>query len=72
MSKLYSSDLVIKVLLREGFVFVSQKGSHAKYVKDAGGGKTVVIIPIGRREIPRGTFKSILRQSRLSLKDFGE
>jgi predicted RNA binding protein YcfA (HicA-like mRNA interferase family) len=54
----------VKVLEREGFELVSQKGSHAKYRRE-GSPKLTVIVPAARREIPRGTFRSILRQSGL-------
>jgi predicted RNA binding protein YcfA (HicA-like mRNA interferase family) len=54
----------VKVLEDEDFQFVSQQGSHAKYRKE-GAPKLTVIVPAGRREIPRGTFRSILRQSGL-------
>jgi len=63
--KLYSSQEVVKTLQREGFVFVSQRGSHAKYRKTAGDTVLTAIVPAGRKEIPRGTFRSILRQSDL-------
>lgn len=43
-------------------MFVSQRGSHVKYRK----GTRTVIVPAGRKEIPRGTFGSILRQSGLA------
>ncbi len=71
MPKLYSSDYIIKVLQKKGFVYISQKGSHVKFRKF---GKPIltVIIPAGRKEIPLGTFKSILRQARLTEKDFIE
>ena len=52
------------MLEREGFELVSQKGSHAKYRK-LGSTKLTVIVPAARKEIPRGTFRSILRQSGL-------
>ena len=58
--------LIIKILEKQGFVFVSQRGSHAKYKK---GGLTV-IVPKHSKEIPYGTFRSILRQSHLKEKDF--
>jgi len=60
---------MISILERNGFVFVSQKGSHLKMRKV---GKTVltVIVPQGKREIPIGTFKSILRQSLISEEEF--
>jgi predicted RNA binding protein YcfA (HicA-like mRNA interferase family) len=69
MPKLYSSDQIIKVLLRHGFVFISQKESHKKYRK-SGNPTLTAIVPAGRKEIPLGTFKSILKQSRLQIGDF--
>jgi predicted RNA binding protein YcfA (HicA-like mRNA interferase family) len=62
--KLYSSRQVIAALEREGFIFVSQRGSHVKYRK-AGSPVRTVIVPAGRKQIPRGTFRSILRQAGL-------
>lgn len=64
MPKLYSSREVIAALEREDFEFVSQRGSHVKY-RSAGSPVKTVIVPAGRKEIPRGTFRSILRQSGL-------
>jgi len=66
MSKLYSSTQIIKALQKEGFVFISQKGSHVKYRKE----NLTVIIPAGRKEIPFGTFRSILRQANFDIEDF--
>ncbi|MEI6316126.1 MAG: type II toxin-antitoxin system HicA family toxin [bacterium] len=69
MSKFFSSKHILTVLERNGFYFVSQKGSHVKYRKN-GNLIFTVIIPADRKEIPHGTFRSILRQSGLSEKDF--
>ena len=69
MPKLYSSNEILQVLLKHGFVFVSQKGSHIKYRK-TGDISLTVIIPAERKQIPVGTFHSILRQSGLSKEDF--
>lgn len=69
MSKLYSSSHIIKVLQSKGFVYISQKGSHAKFRKSSQPVLTV-IIPANRKEIPLGTFKSILRQANLEENDF--
>ena len=69
MPKLYSSDYIIKVLLAQGYVFISQKGSHTKYRK-TGNPTLTVIVPAGRKEMPMGTFNSIVRQSGLSKEDF--
>ena len=59
MSKLPSSKLIINTLLKNGFRFISQRGSHCKYRKD----DKTVIVPSPRKEIPIGTFRSIVRQS---------
>jgi predicted RNA binding protein YcfA (HicA-like mRNA interferase family) len=67
MPKLLSSEAVIGTLEQHGFVLVSQKGSHKKFKK----GNRIVIVPDPKKEIPRGTFASILRQSGLDKDDFG-
>jgi predicted RNA binding protein YcfA (HicA-like mRNA interferase family) len=69
--KLYSSQQIVKTLEREGFLFVSRRGSHAKYRKTEDRVTLTVIVPAGRREVPRGTFRSILRQSGLDEAAFG-
>lgn len=69
MPKLYSSSKIIKVLLRKGFVYISRKGSHAKFRK-TGSPTLTVIVPAGKKEIPLGTFKSILRQTNITEDDF--
>jgi len=66
MSRLPSSGKIIKALLRNGFVFISQRGSHRKYQK----GDKTVIVPAPKKEIPMGTFRSIIRQSGLSSEEF--
>ncbi|MFA4819218.1 MAG: type II toxin-antitoxin system HicA family toxin [Patescibacteria group bacterium] len=71
MPKPYSLRLVLKVLESKGFFFVSQTGSHAKYRKE-GSLTFTVIVPIHGKEIRYGTFRSILRQSKLKEEDFQE
>jgi len=66
MSKLLASEQIIKVLLKHGFQFVSQRGSHQKYQRKG----FIVIVPSPKKEIPIGTFRSIVRQSGLSVEDF--
>ncbi|MFA6099462.1 MAG: type II toxin-antitoxin system HicA family toxin [Patescibacteria group bacterium] len=69
MSKLFSSSEIIKVLQARGFIYISQKGSHVKFRK-TGNPTLTVIVPASKKEIPYGTFKSILRQSNLTEEDF--
>jgi predicted RNA binding protein YcfA (HicA-like mRNA interferase family) len=59
----------MKVLEGNGFFFVSQSGSHAKYRK-IGTPTLTAIVPIHGKEIRYGTFRSILRQSKLREEDF--
>ena len=69
MPKLYSSSHILKVLAAQSFVIVSQKGSHIKLRKN-GEPTLTAIVPANRKEIPIGTFHSILRQSSLTEGDF--
>ena len=61
--------LVLKILFSEGFVFISQRGSHAKFRKE-GNPKRIVILKMSKKEIPYGTFRSILLHSGLKDSDF--
>ncbi len=69
MPKLYSSKYIIKVLKNNGFIFISQKGSHEKY-KKKGKPSLITIVPSNKKEIPYGTFRAILLQSNLSMDHF--
>jgi predicted RNA binding protein YcfA (HicA-like mRNA interferase family) len=69
MPKPIKLKFVIKTLEKQGFFFVSQKGSHAKYRK-LGKITRTVIIKMGKKEIPHGTFQSILLLSGLKENDF--
>jgi len=69
MPKLYSSFHILKVLYAHGFVFISPKGSHIK-LRKAGNPVLTVIVPADKKEMPHGTFRSILRQSQMNIADF--
>ncbi len=69
MPKRYSSKQITYVLRQHGFVLVAQKGSHAKF-RRAGTTTLTVIVPMNRKEIPFGTFRSIIRQAQLDEKYF--
>ena len=66
MTKLPSSEKVLKILLAYGFLLKSQKGSHQKFSN----GQRAVIVPADRKEIPIGTLKSISRQSDIEYERF--
>ena len=69
MPKLYSSDEIFKVLRKNNFNLISQKGSHGKFKNPSG---RTVILPMNKKEIPIGTFRNILKQAGLTLQQFTE
>lgn len=52
-----SVKYVTDLLKKNGFVFMSQKGSHMKFEKD---GKIVVVPNHGSKGVEKGTYYSIL------------
>jgi predicted RNA binding protein YcfA (HicA-like mRNA interferase family) len=56
---------IISALSKNGFIFKSQRGSHAKYSN----GIRIVIIPM-HSTIAKGTLKSILIQAGIELNEF--
>ncbi len=69
MPKQYTLKIILNVLQSKGFFFISQSGSHAKYRSNSTPPLTV-IVPIHGKEVPYGTFRSILRQAKLKEDDF--
>lgn len=69
MPKPYDLRRLLRVLENKGFFFVSQTGAHAKYRK-LGNPILTVIVPTHGKDVRYGTFRSILRQSKLQESDF--
>jgi len=61
-----SGHEVVKVLVKAGWVFERQKGSHAVLYKEGAG---IVVVPL-HKELDRGTLKAILKQSGMSTEEF--
>ena len=53
---------LIKLLEKEGFVYVRQTGSHAIFKK---AGNKNIIVPIHSKDIPKGTLHSIMKDAGL-------
>jgi len=64
------SSEVVRGLKGFGFIFKSQKGSHAKYVKVAQGLPTRTAIVPMHDEVAKGTLQSILEQADIPLDEF--
>jgi predicted RNA binding protein YcfA (HicA-like mRNA interferase family) len=54
-----------------GFVEVSQKGSHVKFVRRQGDVVDTAIVP-KKAEVPIGTLRSILRQAHIDVEDWSK
>lgn len=69
---LYSSDEIINALIRGGFEIARKsKGSHQTLKRPRPeGGTDVTVVTIGKKEVPRGTFKNILRLANVDIDDF--
>jgi predicted RNA binding protein YcfA (HicA-like mRNA interferase family) len=52
-----------------GFVEISQKGSHVKFVRRHGQGVDTAVVP-RKSEIPVGTLRSILSQAHIDPADW--
>ena len=59
---------IITILIKLGFVVVSQRGSHIKLRKEGKETRTV-IIP-NHYEVAKGTLKAILEQAGLTIEEF--
>jgi len=59
--KSFKPRQIIKVLEKEGFRLVRQKGSHRLYRK----GSDRVTVPYHNKDLKRGTLKNILKQVEL-------
>jgi len=59
---------VIRVLQRSGFVLDHSTGSHRFFRHPARPG--IVTVPFHRKDLKRGTLKSIIEQAGLSVEEF--
>ncbi len=60
---IYTSREVIKLLTNDGWVHKCTRGSHAHYTHPTKFGK--VTVPLGKKDIPKGTFNNIMKQAGL-------
>jgi predicted RNA binding protein YcfA (HicA-like mRNA interferase family) len=63
MSKLppFTSKEIIKILKQKGFELDRSKGSHQIFIHPVKGNR--VVVPMHNRDLPIGTFLSILKQA---------
>jgi predicted RNA binding protein YcfA (HicA-like mRNA interferase family) len=63
----YKANEILKKLLRAGFVQKRSSGSHI-VLRHSDGRQTYISMHPG--DVPSGTFKSILKQAKLTEEDF--
>jgi predicted RNA binding protein YcfA (HicA-like mRNA interferase family) len=63
-----NANEVIRVLRRNAFVKVGQKGSHQKWRHHDG--RQVIVPDHGNKPIPIGTLKSIVEGAKLTVDEF--
>ena len=69
MSKLpaLTAEKLIKVLEKDGFVFIRQKGSHRFYEKLLDGERVVIPVPVHPgRILKKGTLHHIIKRHKLA------
>ena len=62
-----SSKKVIKILENNGFILDRTKGSHSIYINPQT--RRRVVVPVGRKDLPKGTLMEILRQAGIDKSD---
>ena len=64
-----SGKEVIKILCKQGFKAIRQKGSHIILVKEINNKKISTVVPL-HQELDRGTLLEIIRQAGFTKEEF--
>ena len=64
-----SGKEMIKILTKQGFQTVRQKGDHVSLYKKSVNEPLLVIVPL-KKEIKKGTLLNILRQAKITREEF--
>ena len=64
-----SGEETIRVLMRLGFVFIRQRGSHVILKKRMPDSELGCVVPL-HKELALGTLRSVLRQARVTPEEF--
>jgi predicted RNA binding protein YcfA (HicA-like mRNA interferase family) len=69
MSKLpsFTAKEIVKILIKKGFLLDRSKGSHQIFIHPIKGNR--VVVPMHSRDLPIGTFLSILKQAGIDRAD---
>ena len=68
---LCSSDEIVRALNRLGCIPLKAKGgSHQSFGREAGGRVLIGVVVVGKRQVPKGTLKSIFTSLEITLEEF--
>ena len=67
MSKTATPRKIIKLIMKRGFVFSRQRGSHAVYVRQYD--QAFIVMPMHAKDISKGTLDRILKIAGLTIED---
>ena len=59
---------LIKILIRNGFLYKRTKGSHQLYY-NSGTNKTIIVPVHGNKDMKKGTFLGIIKQAGIDIND---
>jgi predicted RNA binding protein YcfA (HicA-like mRNA interferase family) len=70
--RLFSSDEIVNALLRCGFELTGRRGKNHQALKRprADSRPDTTVVPIGKREVPKGTLDDILKLANVEYEDF--
>ena len=68
--KSLSAKAIAKILKRNGFTPVRQKGSHVVYFNSKTEARVILASPKKNKQIPIGTFLQIVQESGIPKEDF--
>ncbi len=60
----FTPKSIIRILLKKGFELDRSKGSHKIYIHKTSGQR--VVVPMHKKDLPKGTLFSILNQADIS------
>ena len=66
----FTPKAIVKILLGKGFELDRSKGSHHIYINRVSGER--VIVPMHKKDLPKGTFYSILKQAGITRDELDE
>ena len=69
---LLSSRQIVRTLERGGFRATHTAGSHQTMERSTGRRTIITVVVLGKREVPRGTLRYIIRLAEMTIQQFND